>query len=46
MGTVSVVVCSGVHICVESWSTVGLAGEGLDVATPNMKVVRGAAVVV
>lgn len=43
---VSVVVCSGVHICVESWSTVGLDGEGLDVAAPIMKVVRGAAVVV
>lgn len=46
METASVVVCSGVHICVESWSTVGLAGEGLDVADPIMKVVRGAAVVV
>lgn len=44
--TVSVVVCSGVHICVESWSTVGLDGEGLDVAAPIMKVVRGEVVVV
>lgn len=44
--TASGVVCSGVHICVESWSTVGLDGEGLDVAAPMMKVVRGAAVVV
>lgn len=40
------VVCSVVHICVESWSTVGLAGEGLDVATPNRKVVLDATVVV
>lgn len=44
--TVSVVVGSGVHICVESWSTVGLDGAGLDVAAPIMKVVLGAAVVV
>ena len=42
--TASVVVCSGGHICVESWSTVGLDGEGLDVAAPIMKVVRGGAV--
>lgn len=46
METLSVVVCSGLHICVESWSTVGLAGEGLDVAAPITKVVLGAAVVV
>lgn len=46
MEAASVVVCSGVHICVESWSTVGLAGEGLDVAAPIVKVVRGAAEVV
>lgn len=46
METVSVVVCSGVHICVESWSTVGLDGEGLAVAAPMMKVVRVPAVVV
>lgn len=42
----SVVVCSGVHIAVESWSTVGLCGDGLDVAAPIVKVVLGAAVVV
>lgn len=44
--TASVVVCSGVHICVESWSTVGFDGDELDVATPIVEVVRGAAVVV
>lgn len=33
-----------VHISVESW--VGLAGDGLDVVTPMIKVVRGTAVVV
>lgn len=44
--TLVVVVCSGVHICVESCRTVGLAGEGLDVADPIVKVVLGAAVVV
>lgn len=34
------VVCSEVHICVESWSTVGLDGDGVDV----LRLVRGGAV--
>lgn len=40
------VVCSGVHIWVESWRTVGLAGDGLDVAEPALTLVLCAAAVV
>lgn len=41
-----VVVCSGIHSCVESWRTVGLSGDGLGVPTPTLKVDRGAAAAV
>ena len=44
--SVGVGVCSCVHVCVESWSTVGLDGRGLEVDDATGEVPPGTAVVV